>query len=117
MIYLDDNTKQYIEKTIKDIVKEKLLNGFENRKYQSVSTIEEMRIEYNLNKERSNRNIILIEPVTINARVFVNLKDNVGQAINWLNLRINSIQFSYDENTDSFVLSENQKNDIVDMTF
>jgi hypothetical protein len=117
MIYLDDNTKNNIEKTIRDTVKEKLLDGFQNRSYQSVATIEEMNIEYNLNEEKSNRNIILIGPITIHTRVFVNLKDNIGQTTNWLSLRVNSIEFSYDENSDSFILSDNQKIEIIDMTY
>lgn len=117
MIYLDDNTKKDIEKIIKNIVKEKLLHGFQNRSYQSVATIEEMSIEYNLNEEKSNRNTIFIEPITINTRVFVNLKSNLGKATNWLTLRINSIEFSYNENSDSFILSDNQEIAIIDMTY
>ncbi|MCM0666223.1 hypothetical protein [Flavobacterium tyrosinilyticum] len=116
MIYLDDNTKRDIEKAIKEITKNKLLDGFKNRNYQTVASIEDMIIEYSLNEEKSNRNILMVEPVIINTRVFVNLRDNLGQATNWLTLRINSIEFSYNDNSNNFVVSANQEIGIIDMT-
>ena len=115
MIYLDDKTQKNIEATIKSVVKMKLLEGFQNRKYQPVAKVEEMQIGYNINEEKSNRNLIVIGPVTIKTRVFVNLKDNLGQATDWLNLRIDTIEFLFDESANDFVISDSQI-ELIDMS-
>jgi hypothetical protein len=116
MIYLDDNTINNIENTIKNVVKAKLLNGFQNRKSQPVVSVEQININYDINTEKSNRNVITLGPVIINTRVFVNLKDNIGQATNWLTLRINFIEFLYDDNSNNFILGDNQELTIIDMS-
>lgn len=117
MVFIGNKEIEKIENDLKEIIKLKLLDGFENHKFQTVVKVDNIVIDYKIDEEKSNRDIILITSTKALARVWVNLKGNTGQTNDQIQLQINSIQFLFNNDTSEYEILNNDKIILIDISY
>lgn len=117
MAFIGNKEIEKIENDLKEIIKLKLLDGFQNRKLQTVVKVDNIVLDYKIDEEKSNRDIILITTTKALARVWVNLKTNAGQTNDQIQLQINSIQFLFNNETSEYEILNNDKIILIDISY
>jgi hypothetical protein len=102
MAFLSEKDLNKIESDLKDKIKSKLLDGFKNRKTLLVVKVDSITIKYNIDESKSDRNNIFISPVYVDTKVWVDNNDNNSQGNDKIQLRINSVTFSFNEEIQNF---------------
>ncbi|WP_343625639.1 hypothetical protein [Flavobacterium lindanitolerans] len=117
MAFLSDKDSEKIKNDLKELINDKLLNGFENRKFQPVVSVDSVDVEYDIDTNESDRDNIIVRPVKAVARVWVAGRQPGSKSKNNLDLLINNpVVFSFDDNEKSYVLQDSDKVVMINMT-
>ncbi|UUW07239.1 hypothetical protein NLG42_14115 [Flavobacterium plurextorum] len=116
MTFISENDLNKIESDLKDKIKSKLLEGFRNRKTLLVIKVDSVTIKFDIDEGESNRDNIVISLVNADAKVWVDNNDNNSQGNDQIQLRINSVRFSFNEEIKEFELANENDLVLIDMS-
>jgi hypothetical protein len=113
MAFIGKSDTDKIQADLKRVITSKLLDGFTNRKAQLVIKTESIIIDYKIDENKSDRDNIFIGPIQALATVWVNLRNDQGQTNDQIQLRINSVQFSFDNDTKEYEIVDGDNVELI----
>ncbi len=116
MAYLSETDKNKIEKDLKNLIESKLLDGYKNRKSRLIIEVTNVNVEYEVDEKKTNRDKITICPVLANANVWVDNNDNNSKGNDQLELRINSVNFLFNEDSKNYEIEDDNDLVLIDMS-
>lgn len=117
MLFLNQKDEEILIEHLRDYIKSKLLDGFKNYKGQLVIEVEALYInKIELDKEKSNRDILLINILYAEARVYVHLMEG-SKSSNNLTLRNNiPLELQYNDQQGQYIISNGNNVVLLDMS-